>query len=81
MKKLVMKQLIDKGEICIPELVAKTILTEEIASQLEKNKRTYVKYNYGINSVTFLQSLIKRVKTLAKSKIPIAYMKIKLDID
>jgi len=81
MKKLVMNQLIDKGEICIPELVAKTILTEEIASQLEKNKRTYVKYNYGINSVIFLQSLIKRVKTLAKSKIPIAYMKIKLDVD
>jgi hypothetical protein len=81
MKKVVIEQLVEKGEICIPELVAKTIITEEIATQLEKNKKSSIKYNYGLNSANFLQDLLKRVKTLAKSKIPVAYMKIKIDDD
>ena len=71
LKKLVTERLVNNGEVCSPDLVAKTMIIEEIAWQDKKKGK--------LNPVNLVQGLFSKVKDLPKTKVPFIYIKISLD--
>ncbi|NIR87922.1 hypothetical protein GWO13_10385 [Candidatus Bathyarchaeota archaeon] len=79
LKRLVVKKLVNQGEVCMAELIAKNLIIEEIANQLNRNSGKKSTKEISLNPAEVLQGLLVRIKTLAERKIPLIYLKIKLD--
>jgi hypothetical protein len=76
MKRMVFQKLVNQGEVCMAELIAETLIIEEIADQLNKyGDRTTMK-KIGLNPAEILQGLTTKVETLPNRKSPIIYLKI-----
>ncbi|MBT8171517.1 hypothetical protein KJN74_01420, partial [Candidatus Bathyarchaeota archaeon] len=79
LKKLVIQRLINNGEICMIEMIAENLITEEIASRLITNKGQKPTNNL-IDQWSIFQQISPRVKRLAKRKNPIIHLKLTTEI-
>ncbi|NIR86155.1 hypothetical protein GWO13_00745 [Candidatus Bathyarchaeota archaeon] len=79
LKRLVVKKLVNQGEICMAEFIAETFIIQEIAQQLNRHSGKTSIDEISLNPAEILQGLLARVKKLTDRKSPVIYLKIKLD--
>lgn len=80
LKKMVVQRLINKGEICMADLIAESILIEEIAFRLRMNGGKTPKNKTVMDPWDILQQVSKRIKSLVERKTPIIHLKLLNDI-
>ena len=80
LKNMVVQRLINKGEVCMAELIAENLIIEEIASRLRMNKGKKVDEKTILDPWSILQEISPRVKSLTQRKTPIIHLKLLTDI-
>jgi hypothetical protein len=76
LKKLVAQKLIDKGEICMAEMLAENLIIEEIAHRLRMNRGKAPADKTTIEPLKIFQAVVPRVQRLAKRRIPLIHLKL-----
>jgi hypothetical protein len=76
LKKLVAQKLIDKGEICMAEMIAENLIIEEIAHRLRMNRGKALTDKTTIEPLKIFQAVVPRVQRLAKRRIPLIHLKL-----
>lgn len=79
LKKLVVKRLINNGEICMTEMIAENLIIEEITSRLITNKGKNPTKNM-LDQWSIFQQIAPRVTKLVKRKTPIIHLKLTTDV-
>lgn len=79
LKKMVMQRLVTHGEICMPELIAKNLIIEEIAFRLKINGKKKPKDKGLLDPWSIFQEVSPRVKSLSERKTPIIHLKLMTD--
>lgn len=78
LKKLVAQKLIDKGEVCMAEMLAENLVVEEIAHRLRINSgKTPDKTT--LDPLSIFQAVLPRVKRLAERRVPLIHLKLMTD--
>lgn len=78
LKKLVAHKLIDKGEVCMAEMLAENLIVEEIAHRLRMNRGKTLDKN-SLEPLSIFQAVLPRVQWLAERKIPLIHLKLMAD--
>jgi hypothetical protein len=76
LKKWVAQKLINKGEICMPKLIAENLIIEQIACRLKINKETASNIKTSMEPWNIFHDVLPQVNSLAKRKMPIIHMKL-----
>ncbi len=79
LKKLVAQKLINEGEVCMAEMIAKNLIIEEIAYRLKMN-RGKTPNKIALEPWNIYQTVLPRVKRLTKRRIPIIHLKLMMDV-
>jgi hypothetical protein len=79
LKKMVVQRLITHGEVCMPELIAESLIIEEIAFRLKINEGKKPKDKTLLDPLSILQEVSPRVKSLAERKTPLIHLKLMSD--
>lgn len=75
----IIQKLVDQGEFCMVPLIAESLIIDEIAHELNRNRgKQSIKTNL-LNPAEMVQNLLAKIKTLSKRKIPLIYVKISVD--
>jgi hypothetical protein len=80
LKQMLVQRLINHGEVCMPELIAKNLIIEEIAFRLKMNGGKISKDKIMFDSWSVLQEVSPRVKSLAERKAPLIHLKLMTDV-
>ncbi|MEJ2281745.1 MAG: hypothetical protein P8X97_07570 [Candidatus Bathyarchaeota archaeon] len=80
LKKLVIQKLINKGEVCMSELIAENLIVEEIAHRLKINKGRNPLDESILDPWSIFQELVPRVNRLAERRTPIIHLKLMMDL-
>jgi len=80
LKKLVVQKLINKGEVCMAELIAENLIIEEIAYRLNMNGGKMPTDKITLEPWHILQEVLPRVKRLTERKTPLIHLKLMTDI-
>lgn len=80
LKKLVTQKLINKGEVCMAELIAENLIVEEIAHRLKMNKGKHSIDKIILDPLSIFQEIIPRVNRLTERRTPIIHLKLMIDI-
>ena len=80
LKKLVTQKLINKGEVCMAELIAENLIVEEIAHRLKMNKGKHSIDKVILDPLSIFQEIIPRVNRLTERRTPIIHLKLMIDI-
>lgn len=79
LKKMITQKLINKGEICMAELIADNLITEEIAYRLKTSKYRPQKNKVNLEPWNIFQKVSPQVKRLIERKTPLIHLKIMAD--
>jgi dGTP triphosphohydrolase len=79
LKKLVAQKLIDKGEVCMAEMLAENLIVEEITHRLRMNRGKTPTDKTAMEPLNIFQAVLPRVKRLAERRIPLIYLKLITD--
>jgi hypothetical protein len=80
LKKMIVQQLINKGEICMADLIAESFIIEEIAFRMRIDGRKMLTDSKVLEPLDLLQQVSGRVKSLAERKTPIIHLKLLSDV-
>lgn len=80
LKKLVMQKLINNGEVCMADLIAESLIIEEIAYRLKMNGRKTPTDKATLEPWQILQEVLPRVKRLTERKTPLIHLKLMMDV-
>ena len=80
LKKLVVQKLINKGEVCMAELIAENLIIEEIAYRLKSNRGKEPTDKTALDPWSIFQEVVPRVNRLTERKAPIIHLKLIMDI-
>ncbi|MCW4016503.1 MAG: hypothetical protein NWF06_09050 [Candidatus Bathyarchaeota archaeon] len=80
LKKLVVQKLINNGEVCMAELIAETLIIEEIAVRLRMNKGKDDADKTSLDPWDILQEVLPRVRQLTERKTPLIHLKLLTDV-
>jgi hypothetical protein len=80
LKKLVTQKLINKGEICMVDLIAENLIVEEIAQRLKLNEGRDPIDKSIFEPWSIFQELVPRVNRLTERRTPIIHLKLMMDI-
>jgi len=80
LKNMVVQRLINKGELCMADLIAENLIIEEIAFRLKMNGGMTPTNKTLLDPWTILQEVSPRVKSLAERKTPLIHLKIMTDM-
>lgn len=80
LKKMIVKRLINKGEICMADLIAESLIVEEIAFRMRINGGKMSTNSKVLEPLDILQQVSGRVKSLAERKTPIIHLKLMSDV-
>ncbi len=78
LKKLVAQKLIDKGEVCMAEMLAENLIVEEITHRLRRNRGKTLDKN-TLEPLNVFQAVLPRVQRLTERKIPLIHLKLMTD--
>ena len=79
LKKMIIKRLINKGEICMVDLIAENLIIEEIAFRLRMNSRKIPADKIILDPWHILQAVSPRIKRLVKRKTPLVHLQLLTD--
>ena len=79
LKKMIVQKLINKGEVCMPELIAENLITEEMAARMRMNKGNDSEDQIALAAWELFQSVSPQVKKLSERKAPLIRLKIMSD--
>ena len=80
LKNMVVQRLINKGELCMADLIAENLIIEEIAFRLKMNGGMTPTNKTLLDPLNILQEVSPRVKSLAERKTPLIHLKIMTDM-
>jgi len=80
LKKLVVQKLINKGEVCMAELIAENLIIDEIAYRLKMNGRKTPTDKITLEPWHILQEVLPRVKRLTERKTPLIHLRLMMDV-
>jgi hypothetical protein len=80
LKKMVIQRLINKGEVCMADLIAESLIIEEIAFRLRLNGGKMKDKKAVLDPLGILQQVSLRVKSLTERKTPIIHLKLLTDV-
>ena len=80
LKKMIIKRLINKGEICMVDLIAENLIIEEIVFRLRMNSRKTPADKIILDPWNILQAVSPRIKRLVKRKTPLVHLQLLTDI-
>lgn len=80
LKKMVVQGLINTGEVCMVELIAESLIIEEIGSRLRINRGRVSSDKNVMDPWSIYQQVASRIKNLAERKTPIIHLKLLTDI-
>jgi len=80
LKRMVVQKLINKGEVCMAELIAENLIIEEIACRLKTNDAKEPTDKISLDPWDILQEVVPRVNRLTERKAPIIHLKLMMDI-
>jgi hypothetical protein len=80
LKKMIVQRLINKGEVCMADLIAESLIIEEIAFRLRLNGGKANKKTTVLDPLSILQQVSMRVKSLTERKTPIIHLKLLSDV-
>jgi len=80
LKKLVVQKLINKGEVCMAELIAENLIIEEIAYRLKMNGGKTPTDKITLEPWHILQEVLPRVKRLTERKTPLIHLRLMMDV-
>ena len=80
LKKMIIKRLINKGEICMVDLIAENLIIEEIVFRLRMNSRKTPADRIILDPWHILQAVSPRIKRLVKRKTPLVHLQLLTDI-
>ena len=80
LKNMVVQRLINKGELCMADLIAENLIIEEIAFRLKMNDGKTPTDKTLLDPLNILQEVSPRVKSLAERKTPLIHLKIMTDM-
>lgn len=80
LKKMVVQRLINKGEVCMSDLIAESLIIEEIAFRLRVNGGKTPTDKSVLQPLDILQQVSVRVKSLSERKTPIIHLKLLSDM-
>lgn len=80
LKKLVVQKLINKGEVCMAELIAENLIIEEIAYRLKMNGGKMPTDKITLEPWHILQEVLPRVKRLTERKTPLIHLRLMMDV-
>ena len=80
LKNMVVQRLINKGELCMADLIAENLIIEEIAFRLKTNGGMTPTNKTLLDPLNILQEVSPRVKSLAERKTPLIHLKIMTDM-
>jgi hypothetical protein len=80
LKKLVAQKLINKGEVCMAEMIAENLIVEEIAYRLKMNSGKTPTDKNALEPWNIYQTVLPRIKRLTKRKVPIIHLKLMMDV-
>ena len=80
LKKLVVQKLINKGEVCMAELIAESLIIEEIAYRLKMKGGKAPTDKITLEPWHILQEVLPRVKRLTERKTPLIHLKLMMDV-
>ena len=80
LKRLVVQKLINKGEVCMVNLIAENLIIEEIAQRLKANDKKEPTNWTTLDPLEIFQEVVPRINRLAERKIPIIHLKLMMDL-
>ena len=80
LKKMVVKKLINKGEVCMAELIAENLIIEEIAYCLKMNGGKTPTDKITLEPWHLLQEVLPGVKRLTERKTPLIHLRLMKDV-
>ncbi len=80
LKSLVIQKLINKGEVCMVELIAENLIIEEIAHRLKANNRKEATNWNTLDPLEIFQEVVPRINRLTERKVPIIHLKLMMDL-
>ena len=80
LKKMIVQRLINKGEVCMADLIAESLIVEEIAFRLRMNGGQMPPDKAVLEPLDILQQVSARVKSLTERKTPIIHLKLLSDV-
>jgi hypothetical protein len=75
LKKLITQKLIDKGEVCMTEMLAENLIVEEITHRLRRNNGKTLDKN-TMEPLNVFQAVLPRVQRLTERRIPLIHLKL-----
>ena len=79
MKLLIIQKLVDQGEFCMVPLIAESLIIDEIARELNRNRGNKTMNKNLLNPAEMVQNLLAKIKKLSERKTPLIYVKIRVD--
>ena len=79
LKKMIEHQLINIGEVCMIDLIAKNMIIEEIALRINMNKGRTCSKSDNFEPWNIFQAILPRVKSLIKRKTPLIHLRLLTD--
>lgn len=80
LKKMIVQRLINKGEICMADLIAESLIVEEIAFRIRANGKKMPSESKVLEPLDILQQVSGRIRSLAERKTPIIHLKLLSDV-
>jgi hypothetical protein len=79
LKKLVEQKLVNRGEVCMAEMIAENLIIEEIAHRLRMNRGKPTS-KITLEPWSILQAVLPRLKRLTERRTPLIHLKLTTDI-
>ena len=80
LKRLVIQKLINKGEVCMVNLIAENLIIEEIAQRLKANDKKEPTNWTTLDPLEIFQEVVPRINRLTERKVPIIHLKLMMDL-
>lgn len=76
LKKMIVQKLINKGEVCMPELIADNLIIEEMTARMRMNKQKSPEDQTTLAPWDIFQYVSPQVKKLSERKSPLIRLKL-----
>ena len=80
LKRIVVQKLVTEGEVCMPKLIAESLIIEEITKRLTRRNEKSSTKTEELSAMKILQGLLSKIKTLDERKKPFIHVKFLQDL-
>lgn len=77
LEELVIRKLVSQGEVCMPRLIAETLIVREIIRRLYRKNKRIPAQEEALKPLDILQGVLIQVRSLAENSAPLIYLKMK----